>query len=267
MRTAPALAVGTALLALVACTPQPGTAQPSRPVPPTPPPASTAPPSVAPGPPYQPEAVLAALATTVRSRGTVPPPSLLAEDELASVQITPCRLFTAEARPGESFTPPLPIFAGLVEVNPIASFTSVERATTIMEVTVTGFASAAAAERVADRARSARCTPGFTLSYTTTDARRATDVIRIGASRARLTTGTALGPHPEQGFGFVPGEARLLLAHGPLLLTVGVLRLWQGSTGPEVTAMARRTAIEVATAALRALPLTGTPTTPAATPS
>ncbi|MGX7675751.1 hypothetical protein [Plantactinospora sp. DSM 117369] len=254
MRTAPLLAGVTALLALNACTPQP-----ARPAPPTPPPASTVPPSVAPGPPFQPEAVLAALATAVQPRGSVPPPELLAEEELGSVEITPCRLFTAEARPGESFTPPEPIFAGSLEVNPTASFAGVEQPTTVMEVTVTGFASAATAERVAAQARSVRCTPEFVLSYTTTEARRAATVVRVGARPARLTTGTVPGPHPGQQLGFMPGEAHLLLAHGPLLLTVGVLKLGPGSSGPAVTALARQTAFEVTTAALGALPLTATP--------
>ncbi|WP_422773681.1 hypothetical protein ACN28C_12745 [Plantactinospora sp. WMMC1484] len=249
MRSRSLLAGVTTLLVLTACT--------SRPAPV---PSPTAAPSVTPAPPDGPEAVLAALATAVRSRGDVPPPELLAEQELGSVQVRPCRMLTAEARPGESFTPPEPTFAGLVEVNPVASFAGITLPTTVIEVTVTGFASAAVAERTAERARSARCPADFTLSYTTTKVRRASTAVRVAAVPARLTTGTVRDPRPAPQVGYLPGEAHLLLAHGPLLLTVGVLKFGPGTDGPEVTALARETALEVASAALAALPPNGTPT-------
>ncbi|MFY1687316.1 hypothetical protein [Plantactinospora sp. WMMB782] len=261
MRSRRLLAGVTALLALTACTPQP-------PPPPTPTSTPTAAPSVTPAAPEGPEAVLAALATAVRSRGEVAPPELLAERDLGSVQIEPCRMLTAEPRPGESFTPPEPTFAGLVEVNPVPSFAGVTLPTTVIEITVTGFASATVAERTAERARSARCPADFTLSYTDTKARRASTVVRVDGVRARLTTGTVPGARPDPELGYLPGEALLVLAHGPLLLTVGVLKLGPGDNGPKVTSLARQTALEVASAALAALPPNDSPSpAPATSPS
>ncbi|MDG4789293.1 hypothetical protein O7626_25750 [Micromonospora sp. WMMD1102] len=260
MRSRALLAGVTTLLALTACTPQPGP-------PPTPPPPPTASPSVTPALPGGPEAVLAALTTAVRPWGDVPSPELLAEQDLGSVQVAPCRMLAAEARPGESFTPPDPTFAGLVEVNPVASFGGITVPTTVMEVTVTGFASAAVAERTAERARSTRCPADFTLSYRSATGRRASTVVRVGAVPARLTTGTVSGSRSAPGSDYLPGEALLVLAHGPLLLTVGVLKFGPGTDAPEVTALARRTALEVASAVLAALPPNGTPPPPAPTAS
>ena len=69
---------------------------------------------------------------------------------------------------------------------------------------------------------------------------------------ARLTTATVSRVNPEsaEGMPFLPGNARLIFAHGSLLISVEALTFWPPklNTATEVTAIAQEKATSLATA-------------------
>ncbi|MEE6263465.1 hypothetical protein [Plantactinospora sonchi] len=234
--------------------------QPTPVVPPSPPgsvppsPGSVTPSPRVPGPPYDPEALFPVLTAIAGEHGTVPPPEVMTdEQELDGHGHNPCGLLTAEERPGEPFAPPTPVFTGLIEVNPTGAFQGVDGPTTVVEIEVTGFASDGIVEEVMERAGRARCATDFTVTYTPMPARRAVGTVRLGEVQARLSTGTVRRVPADQNISLVPGEARLVFAHGPLLISVDVLTFRPDSTGPKVTGLARKTAVDLATELLRAV--------------
>lgn len=207
-----------------------------------------------PGPPYDPEALFPVLTAIVGEHGTVPPPKVLTdEQDVDGHGHDPCGLLLAETRPGDPFAPPTPVFTGLVEVNPTGAFQGVERPTTVIEVEVTGFADERTVDEIVARADRARCAVDFSVNYTPMPARRGIGTTRLDGVRARLSTATVRRVPADRNISLVPGEARLVFGHGPLMISVDVLTFRPGDTGRESTRLARETAFELATRLIRAV--------------
>ncbi|MGY4909090.1 hypothetical protein [Micromonospora aurantiaca (nom. illeg.)] len=151
--------------------------------------------------------------------------------------------------------------AGL-EVNPVGTFVDVQPPTTLLNVTVIGLRDASAAAAAARTARTARCpSRDFRLTIGMATARWGTRSMTIGSTNARLTTATVSRVNPEsaEGMPFLPGNARLIFAHGSLLISVEALAFWPPklSTASEVTAIAQEKATSLATAIVKTVPAPG----------
>lgn len=151
--------------------------------------------------------------------------------------------------------------AGL-EVNPVGIFVDVQPPTTLLNVTVIRLRDAPAAAAAARTARTARCpSKDFPLNIGMATARWGARTMPIGSTSARLTTATVSRVNPEsaEGMPFLPGNARLIFAHGSLLISIEALAFWPPklSTASEVTAIAQEKATSLATAIVKTVPAPG----------
>jgi hypothetical protein len=226
-----------------------------QPVPPPPPP-----PSVNPAPPAlpnDPQALMAAIRGLVEQAG-VGDDIRQGEIETGETQYTPCDLLVAES--GAALRLGAEWAAGL-EVNPVPSFQNIERPTTLLDVRVVRLPDASAAVAAATKVRTARCPSGeFRLTIGQASARWGARTVTIDSTSARLTTATVerVDPETEGGMTHLPGDARLVFAHGPLLISVEALTLWPRrlNSAAEITDMAQEKATTLATAILTTLPTT-----------
>ncbi|MEH0931109.1 hypothetical protein [Micromonospora sp. CPCC 205558] len=80
----------------------------------------------------------------------------------------------------------------------------------------------------------------------------------IDSTSARLTTATVKRVNPEidAGVDYLPGDARLVFAHGSLLISIEALTLWprKQNSASEITAMAQEKATMLAEAIVKTLP-------------
>ncbi|MFG2053831.1 hypothetical protein ACGFI9_07330 [Micromonospora sp. NPDC048930] len=222
--------------------------------PPPPPPVNPAPSA----PANEPEALMAALRGLVEQAGVGDD---IREREIeAGDAYEPCDLLIAD--PDQVKGGGLEIDqvwgAGL-EVNPVSSFTDIQRPTTLLDVTVIGLPDAAAAVAAARAARTAPCPrEAFRLNIGMATARWDARTVTIESTSARLTTATVSRVDPETagGMTFLPGDARLIFAHGRLLISIEALtfRPRKLNTAAEVTAMAQGTVTSLATAIVKTLP-------------
>ncbi|MFC0506737.1 hypothetical protein [Micromonospora costi] len=223
-----------------------------RPAPP--PPAVTA----SPASPYEPEAFLAIARAAVDEAG-VGDDVAQSDVESGEVSYRPCELFVTDPRSGDPEVSVDAVWAGQIEVNAVPSFQAVARPTTVVTVEVARLTDAATAGAAADRLRAARCPGGdFRLRMGLATARQAAATVTVGATGARVTTATVrrVDPESEAGMTYLPGDARLFFAYGPLLVSVEALALWprHGNTAAEITAMAQEKATTVAAAIVARLP-------------
>ncbi|MEU4773460.1 hypothetical protein [Micromonospora sp. NPDC023644] len=228
-----------------------------QPVPQPPPPPSVNPvPSALPDDPQ-------ALMTTIRGlaeQAGVGDDIRQGEIETGEARYEPCDLLIAEPNRAQGGGLPLDaVWAASLEVNPMSSFGSIGRPTTVLDVRVARLPDAAAAGAAATTVRTARCPGGeFRLVIGQASARWAARTVPIGSTSARLTTATVdrVDPGIEAGMTYLPGDARLIFAHGPLLISVEALTLWPRklSSAAEITAMAKEEATTLAAAIVRTLP-------------
>ncbi|MFE9658362.1 hypothetical protein [Micromonospora sp. NPDC006431] len=218
-------------------------------------------PSVNPAPsasPSEPEALMAAIRGLVGQAGV--------GDDIREREIEvgewygPCDLLIAD--PDRSKVGGLEfdqVWGAGLEVNPVSSFTNVQRPTTLLDVTVIGLPDAPAAVATARAARTAPCPrEAFRLVTGMATARWGARTVTIESTTARLTTATVSRVDPETagGMTFLPGDARLILAHGRLLISIEALTFSTRklNTAAEVTAMAQEKATSLATAIVKTLP-------------
>jgi hypothetical protein len=224
-----------------------------QPVPPPPPP-----PSVNPAPsvlPDDPQALMAALGGLVERAG-VGDDVRQGEIETGETRYAPCDLLVAEPRAALRLGAE---WAAGLEVNPVPSFQNIERPTTLLDVRVVRLPDASAAVAAATEVRAARCPSGeFRLTIGQASARWGARTVTIDSTSTRLTTATVerVDPETEGGMTLLPGDARLVFAHGPLLVSVEALTLWPRklNTAAEITAMAQEKATILATAIMTTLP-------------
>lgn len=80
----------------------------------------------------------------------------------------------------------------------------------------------------------------------------------LDSTSARLTTATVKRVNPEidAGIDYLPGDARLVFAHGSLLISIEALALRprKPNSASEITAMAQEKATMLAAAIVKALP-------------
>ncbi|WP_236647362.1 hypothetical protein [Micromonospora sicca] len=225
-------------------------------VPPPPPP-----PSVNPAPsasPNEPEALMATIRGLVEQAGV--------GDDIREREIEvgerygPCDLLIADHDRskvgGLEFDQ---VWGAGLEVNPVGIFIDVQPPMTLLDVTVISLPDASAAVAAARAARTVRCPrEAFRLSIGLATARWGARTVTIESTSARLTTATVSRVDPESadGMPFLPGDARLILAHGRLLISIEALTFWprKVNTAAEVTAMAQEKATSLATAIVKTLP-------------
>lgn len=186
--------------------------------------------------------------------GPVPSPTF----DAGRQRYEPCDLLVAEPVGwGHTDVGVDTVWAAELEVNAVASFQAVQPPWTIVEINVARLADAPAAAAAGKQARTGTCPGGpFRLTMGTIDAIRESRTLRIGATDARSTTATVQRVDPAFGLNLVPGDARLTFAHGALLVTVEVLRLWPGHADPPkaITDGAQRAAVAIAADIMTALP-------------
>ncbi|WP_416901273.1 hypothetical protein [Micromonospora echinospora] len=151
------------------------------------------------------------------------------------------------------------VWAAGLEVNPVSSFVNLERPTTLLDVTVIGLPDASAAGAAVRAAQTARCPQEeFRLDIGMATAQWSARTVTVESTSAQLTTATVSRVDPEaaSGMRFLPGDARLIFAHGQLLISIEALTFWPRklTTGAEVTAMAQEKATSLATAIVKTLP-------------
>jgi hypothetical protein len=151
------------------------------------------------------------------------------------------------------------VWAAGLEVNAVPSFQNIRPPMTLLDVRVVHLPDAAAATAAATRARTARCpSDEFRLNIGQASARWGSRTVTIDSTSARLTTATVkrVNPEIEAGVTYLPGDARLVFAHGALLISTEALALWprKQSSAAEITAMAQEKATTLAAAVVRTLP-------------
>lgn len=150
-------------------------------------------------------------------------------------------------------------WAAWIEVNAVLSFTIVTGPTTTLDIRVVRLPDVAAAATAAAKVRATRCPSGeFRLKNGRASAVRSTRTVRIGSTSARLTTARVkqVDPESEAGMTYLPGDARVIFTHGPLLISIEALTLWprELNSPAEITAMAHDKATALATAIVKTLP-------------
>lgn len=182
------------------------------------------------------------------------------EIETGELPYTPCDLLVAEPSRSEGSGLPLDaVWAAGLEVDPVASFQSVQGPKTVLDVRVVRLSDGSAAAAAAAGVRTARCPNGeFPLNIGLATARRGSRTVTVGATTARLTTATVLrvNPEVEAGVAYLPGDARLIFAHGPLLISIEALALRSrtSNSAAQITAAAAEKAMTVAAAIVTTLP-------------
>lgn len=219
------------------------------------------PPSVNPAPsasPNEPEALMATIRGLVKQAGVGDD---IREREIeAGEWYGPCDLLIAD--PDRSKVGGLEldqVWGAGLEVNPVGIFIDVQPPMTLLDVTVVGLPDAPAAVAAARAVHTARCPKqAFRLNIGMATARWRARTMTIESTSARLTTATVSRVDPETAAGmpFLPGDARLIFAHGRLLISIEALTFWppKVNTATEVTAMAQEKAASLATAIVKTLP-------------
>ena len=223
--------------------------------PPPPPPSVNHAPSASPN---EPKALMATIRGLVEQAGV--------GDDIREREIEagdwygPCDLFIAD--PDRSNGGGLEfdqVWGAGLEVNPVGIFTAVQPPMTLLDVTVIGLPDAPAAVAAARAVHTARCPKqAFRLNIGMATARWRARTMTIESTSARLTTATVSRVDPESadGMPFLPGDARLIFAHGRLLISIEALTFWppKVNTATEVTAMAQEKVASLATAIVKTLP-------------
>lgn len=193
-------------------------------IPPPPPP----PPSVNPAPsapPNEPEALMAAIRGLVKEAGV--------GDDIREREIEvgdwygACDLLIADRDQqtvgGVEFDQ---VWGAGLEVSPVSSFANIQGPTTLLDVTVIGLPDASAAVAAAHAARTARCPrDAFRLTIGMATAQWGARTVTIESTSARLITATVsrVDPQTAGGLTLLPGDARLIFAHGQLLISIEAL--------------------------------------------
>ncbi|MER7335474.1 MULTISPECIES: hypothetical protein [unclassified Micromonospora] len=255
MRGGPLIASVLVVAGLAGCVEQ------TAPPPPPPPP----PPSVSPASsalPREPQAVMATVRGLVERAG-VGDDIRPGEIETGEVRYEPCDLLVAESNRAEGSGLRLDaVWSAGLEINPMPSFQNVQSPTTLLDVRVVRLPDASAAVAAATKVHAARCpSDKFRLTIGQASARRGARAVTVDSTSARLTTATVerVDPEIEAGVAYLPGDARLIFAHGPLLISVEALTLWPRklNSPAEITAMAQEKATALAAEIVRSLPTSG----------
>ncbi|SIM85003.1 hypothetical protein SAMN04489832_2487 [Micromonospora cremea] len=151
------------------------------------------------------------------------------------------------------------VWAAGLEVNPVPSFQNIQPPMTLMDVRVVHLSEDSAAADAANQVRTAKCpSDEFRLNIGQATARWGARTVAVGPTSARLTSATVkrVNPEIEAGVAYLPGDARLVFAHGPLLISIEALTLWPRklNSAAEITAAAQEKAMTLAAAIVRALP-------------
>ncbi|MEU8112825.1 hypothetical protein [Micromonospora sp. NPDC048947] len=248
MRGKPLIASVLVLAGLAGCVEQP--------VPSAPPPSVTPTRSALPD---EPQALMATIGGLVQQAG-VGNNIRQGEIETGEAQYEPCDLLIADPHRAKGAGLQLDaVWAAGLEVNPVASFQNIQAPTTLLDVRVVHLPDASAAVAAATRARTARCpSDEFRLNIGQATARWGSRALTIESTSARLTTATVKRVNPEidAGVDYLPGDARLVFAHGSMLISIEALTLWprKQNSASEITAMAQEKATTLAGTIVKTLP-------------
>ncbi|HEX5598804.1 MAG TPA: hypothetical protein VFX61_22705 [Micromonosporaceae bacterium] len=229
--------------------------EPPAPAPPPPPPSASPAPLT---PPYEPEALMAAVSAAVKrvdGDADIRPGEIDTSEGWTG--ISPCDLTIAD--PVWDRTLDFEgIWASGIEVNPVPSFYDVQQPTIFLDIRVIHLPDPRAADSAARQVAATKCpTDDFHLKIGLATARRAQRTVRLESTSAQVTSATVqrLNPESEHVVTYLPGEVRLTFAHGPLLISVDALALQprRAHTPAEVTAIAQKRAIAVGVEILQAL--------------
>ncbi|MEV4717238.1 hypothetical protein AB0J94_08570 [Micromonospora noduli] len=182
------------------------------------------------------------------------------EIEIGEAWYEPCDLLTADPDRAKGAGLQLDaVWAAGLEVNPVPSFQNIQTPMTLLDVRVVHLSDASAAVAAETRARTARCpSDDFHLNIGQATARWGSRAVTIDSTSARLTTATVKRVNPEidAGVNYLPGDARLVFAHGPLLISIEALTLWprKQNSAAEITAAAQEKAMTLAAAIVKTLP-------------
>jgi hypothetical protein len=242
------LVVGVLLLAGLA-----GCAEQSVPPPPPAPSVNPAPSGLT----TEPQALMATIGGVIERAG-VGDDIQQGEIESGATAYQPCGLLVSDAsRAAGSGLQLDAVWAAGLEVDPVSSFQNAGPST-VLDVRVVYLPDDAAAAAAAARVRAARCPSGeFPLNIGLATARWGARTVTVGSTQARLTTATVERVNPEIEAGvYLPGDARLIFAHGPLLVSIEALamRSRKANAAAEITAAAQEEAMTVAAAIVKALP-------------
>ncbi|WP_444950548.1 hypothetical protein [Micromonospora ureilytica] len=249
MRRGPLIAGVLVLAGLAGCV-----EQPVQPAPPTPSVNATR--STLPN---EPQALMATIRGLVEQTG-VGDDIRQGEIEAGEAWYEPCDLLIADPDRAKDAGLQLDaVWAAGLEVNPVPSFQNIQPPMTLLNVRVFHLPDASAAVAGATRARAARCpSDEFRLNIGQATARWGSRAVTIASTSARLTTATVkrVDPAIDAGVNYLPGDARLVFAHGPLLISIEVLTLWprMQNSAAEITAAAQAKAMSLATAIVKTLP-------------
>ncbi|GIF75901.1 hypothetical protein Asi02nite_54190 [Asanoa siamensis] len=219
-----------------------------------PPPAPAPPVSPAPSPSTSgPEALMATIGQAIED-AAFGEDVRLGEIDDGRTSYAPCDLLVVEPDKANWLKLESDWSSGL-EVNPVSSFGSLHGPKTVMDVKVFHLKDAAAAEAAATKARTAPCSRADApLSIGFATAKRGSRTVEVGATPARLTTMTLKDVKPEADY--LPGDARVTFARGPLLISVEAVafRSRKANAPTDITAAAEAKAMTTAIALTKALP-------------
>ncbi|MCX5117884.1 hypothetical protein OG992_11885 [Micromonospora sp. NBC_00362] len=208
--------------------------------------------------PNEPQALMATIGGLVKQTG-VGDDIRQGEIETGEAWYEPCDLLIADPDRAKNTGLQLDaVWSAGLEVNPVPSFQNIQPPMTLLNVRVFHLPDASAAVAGATRARAARCpSEEFRLNIGQATARWGSGAVTIASTSARLTTATVerVDPAIDAGVDYLPGDARLVFAHGPLLISIEALALWprQQNSAAEITAAAQEKAMSLAAAVVKTL--------------